>query len=113
MRVLIVEDDPLISSLVSEVVEAMRHQAVVVASGTDAMTILASPETIDVLLADVMMHGISGIELAKRSMAMRPNTSVILTSGYPVESLAIPKHCRFIGKPFALRDLSRLLEDAA
>lgn len=112
MRVLIVEDDPLVSSLVAETVEGMRHQPLVVATSNDALAILTSEETIDIMVADVMMHGMSGIELAKRSRAIRPGMSVILTSGYPAEMLAIPEQCHFIGKPFALSELTRLIEVA-
>lgn len=110
MRVLIVEDDPLVSSLVFNAVEDMQHEPVAVNSSEDAMNILAGKEEIDVLLADVMMHGISGIELAERSKALRPGLSIILTSGYPAEMLEIPEHCLFIAKPFAISELARLIE---
>lgn len=113
MRVLIVEDDPLVSSLMCNAVEAMDHEPVVVASSEAAMDILASAEQVDVLLTDVMLYGISGIELAERSRAMRPATSVILMSGYPADTFTIPAHCHFLGKPFAISDLARLLGTAA
>lgn len=113
MRVLIVEDDPLVSSFMCNAVEAMDHEPVVVASSEAALDILASTEQIDVLLADVMLYGISGIELAEQWMAMRPATSVILTSGYPADMFTIPARCHFLGKPFAISDLALLIETAA
>jgi CheY-like chemotaxis protein len=108
MKILIVEDDPLVREMVCEAMAALDHQTVVAASGDAALTILNS-EHIDILLTDVMIPGMNGIELARQASAIHPDLSVILTSGYSADMLAIPERCGFLAKPFTLDALARLL----
>ena len=62
-------------------------------------------------MADVMMHPMSGIELAQCAQAIRPDLSIVLTSGYPAEMLQLPANCHFMAKPYRLARLHRLLLD--
>src|SRR5690349_4453054 len=80
--VLVVEDDPDVRAMVEACLTAMGCEAVLAASGNEALRILESDPTIELVLTDVMMPGISGITLAKRVMQMRPDIRILLTSAY-------------------------------
>ena len=63
---------------------------------------------IDLLLSDVVMPEMSGVELAKAIKVKRPESRIILTSAYPQGMLVMDSGWRFIPKPFFPQ---RLLEE--
>jgi CheY-like chemotaxis protein len=76
------------------------------ASGRQALDVLERDSTIEVLFTDVMMPGISGITLAKRALAMRPDLHVVLTSAYfQDEAEEFPR----VRKPFHGDELVRAI----
>jgi CheY-like chemotaxis protein len=80
--VLIVDDDPDVRQ---SLIQALEHDGMTVveaASGQEALRILASDPTIRVMLADIMMPGITGITLAERAAGLRPDVKVVLVTGY-------------------------------
>ena len=77
---------------------------IAVANGADAMSKLAGPETsVDVLVTDVIMPNMSGIELAELVMDRYPHVGVVLLSGYTAETLDIERvttrGAMFVAKP--------------
>jgi two-component system cell cycle sensor histidine kinase/response regulator CckA len=74
-------------------------------------------DTIDVVLSDVVMPGMSGAELAGRLAAMRPETRIVLMSGFThvgsTQRLLQPSGARFLAKPFTPSQLLRTIRDAA
>ena len=65
------------------------------------------------LVPDVVMPGMSGVELVERLRANAPRLSVVYTSGYPAEVSAgaalIDSHTAFVQKPFGISDLTRAI----
>ena len=80
--VLVVDDDPDVRETIVNMLEPAGFTVIDAASGRQALDVLERDPTIDILFTDVMMPGISGITLAKKALALRPNLRVVLTSAY-------------------------------
>ncbi len=79
------------------------YRVLVAADAEEGITLAeTAPFPIDMLLTDVVMPGMSGVELARRLRSKRPNLRVLLMSGYPGDDLAgeLRDHQRFLRKPF-------------
>ena len=68
---------------------------------------------VDILLLDVMLPGMTGIDLMKELLAINPTTPVILMSGYAlkesIKDATAPHTAAFIHKPFDISDLNQVL----
>jgi len=113
MRILLVDDDAnCLEDLVS-VLEPAGHQC---HSYTVPEKALASYEkdSYDVVITDMKMPGISGIEVLKRVRALNPGARVIINTGYRDVETAISAvnngAYAFFGKPIDLNDLMETLE---
>ena len=102
--VLVVEDEPVVRDMTTQLLTRSGYEVIAVANGAEAMTRLAEPETsIDVLITDVIMPNISGIELAELVMDRYPLMGVVLLSGYTAETLNLERvtsrGATFVPKP--------------
>lgn len=112
-NVLLVEDDPTCRRLFAMILAEMGCTVITAASGEEALSMLYSEDSCDLVLTDVVMPGMSGIELAKRAHDARPGLPVVLVTGQPdgaqaatdAGALALPK-------PIARERLATLLGDA-
>ena len=80
-RVLVVDDDPSICELIGEGLRASGSQVTSRQSGKDALELLER-EDFDVLLADVCLEGMSGLELCERVLHERPDVCVIVMTAF-------------------------------
>ncbi|MYM24869.1 response regulator [Duganella sp. FT135W] len=113
LRLLVVEDNADARYLVCETLRALGHEVEAVASGEEALPQLAS-QTFDVLFTDVSLPGISGVELARRALAQRPQLALMFASGYGDEltrRLEFP--ARSLQKPYDIEQLQVMLEQIA
>jgi len=110
ITILVVDDDPMVLDTTCEMVGTIAN-VLPALSSTAAIAMLRSDARVDVLMTDVMMHPMSGIELAKRARSIRPGLNVVLTSGYPADMLDLPPNCQFMSKPYRLAGLHRMLLD--
>lgn len=75
--------------------------------GTDALPLLEE-EQFDLLLSDIVMPEMDGIELAQRCAEVSPGTKVMFITGFAAVSLRASReqpHAKVLSKPFHLRDL--------
>jgi nitrogen-specific signal transduction histidine kinase len=87
--VLVVEDEPEIRALACEMLEAQGYRTLAAGSGEEALGLaVRHPGAIDLLLADVVMTGLSGPALAERFAVVRPQARVLFMSGYAGDDLA-------------------------
>ncbi len=80
--ILFVDDDPLIATSTTEMLEDLGHRVIGASSGLHALDILRSEQPLDLMLTDHVMPGMTGIELAAASRQMRPQLPVLLATGY-------------------------------
>ncbi len=101
---LVVEDPNELRALAMRLLQQHGYTVVAAATADEAVQLLGAHASIDVLLTDVVMPGVSGPELAGRLVALRPALKVIYMSGYTEE--AIVQHgvlnpgIAFLHKPF-------------
>jgi signal transduction histidine kinase len=80
--VLIVEDDPAVRVLVSEVLSELGYAFVEAADADGAMPIIQSSQRIDLLISDVGLPGMNGRQLAEIGRQVRPDLKVLFITGY-------------------------------
>ncbi|HVP29096.1 MAG TPA: sigma-54 dependent transcriptional regulator [Myxococcota bacterium] len=115
-RVLVVEDDHALRTAVGTALRHDGHDVELVARGDDARTLLAS-EPFDVVLTDVCLDGLDGIELLRAVKRDCPDTEVIVMTAFAsvesaVEAMQLGAH-HYLRKPFAAEDLSHAVAAAA
>lgn len=81
LRVLLVEDDDDNRELMSEVLESAGHVVMTAASGAEGLRKL-SETSVDVVVTDVGMPGIGGLEVARAAKKIAPTVPVVVVTGY-------------------------------
>jgi two-component system cell cycle response regulator CpdR len=117
IRILLAEDDQVMREYLTRALERSGYAVAAVDRGTAAIPLLAA-ETFDLLLTDIVMPEMDGIELAQRATEMAPGMRVMFITGFAAVTLkageAMP-NARILSKPFHLRELvmevDRLFED--
>ena len=103
--ILVVDDEPLMRSMMSRILEQDGYSVLTAEDGSDALSVFRSHEReIDLLISDVSMPGMDGAELAAELTAKSPGLPVLLMSGF-----CDPERLRFgfefMPKPFSMADL--------
>jgi len=113
--ILLVDDDLLVSTGAVAMLEDLGHMVVTANSGRQALEMLNTSEGVDLVITDHAMPEMTGLELARKIRAVRPELGLILASGYaelPADG------CEELGlfrlpKPFRLDELSAAIIHAA
>ena len=109
--VLVAEDGSELREVIGESLKAFGYKAILAANAEEALRILEDQKRkVHVLLTDVVMPGMSGVELAARALELRPSLEVIFMSGYSPD----PRHralfardgAAFLQKPFTPQELA-------
>jgi PAS domain S-box-containing protein len=113
-KVLIVEDEPDLLSMASELFRNLGYEVLTASNGNDALAILQRSPDIDVLFTDVMMpNGMDGLELARITRASYPDIKILVASGYPPPVLKAKSQSiddfTFMRKPYRLAELAKKL----
>lgn len=106
-RILLAEDDAAMRAYLSRALEAAGYSVVAVDRGTAAIPHL-QVERFDLLLSDIVMPEMDGIELAQRCQELSPTTKVIFITGFAAVSLRANREqpqAKVLSKPFHLKDL--------
>ena len=80
-RILLADDEPATCETVRRALEADGHAVSVMGSGSEALERLEQGENFDVLVSDINMPGIDGIELAHRALQLNSGLRLVLMSG--------------------------------
>jgi PAS domain S-box-containing protein len=110
LRVLLVEDDPEVRSVVGGFLASMACEVIECANGEEALGMLTSDQGIDLLLTDILLGaGVRGIELADAVHTLLPQARVLLMSGYSEELLDEPRDRALLRKPFTRAELRQAI----
>ena len=104
-RILLADDDKGSLDLVRRALELEGHTVVTAEDGSEALA-LVEPGGFDLLVTDVQMPGLDGIEPARRALARFPAIRLVLMSAYPdgldMASALASKGARLVTKPFTI-----------
>jgi CheY-like chemotaxis protein len=115
MRVLLIEDDEIIRSVLSETLDGDGFEVDGLANAEDALILLGAGQVPDVLVTDISLgSGLNGFDLADLARARHPDVEVILISGTTPDlgRRAAGRHERFLQKPFAPEQLAAKIREA-
>ena len=115
--ILLAEDDEAMRLYLERALQNAGFVVDSVDRGTEAVTLLES-KVYDLLLSDIVMPGMDGIELAQRCNRISPSTKVMFITGFAAVTLKANRdqpQARVLSKPFHLKDLvlevARTLDD--
>jgi len=112
-HVLVVDDEGAIRYSISKTLQRVGYQVSSASSGEEALDLM-NDQVFDVVLTDIRMSGVSGVELLSRIKERQPDTVVILMTGYAslstaVEALRLGAHDYLI-KPSSSQDLRQSVQ---
>ncbi len=107
--VLVVEDDANVRQITVSTLESLGFSVREAGSGNEAAAMLQNGSDVQVVLTDVKMPGMTGIELARLVKERWPSINVLLTSGYAEGEDGVDEF-EFIHKPFRASDLASKLQ---
>ena len=105
--ILLAEDDPSMREYLARALERTGYAVVAVEDGPSALRQLTETG-FDLLLTDIVMPEMDGIELAHRAAVLHPGMRVMFITGFAAVTLhndAMPAGAKVLSKPFHLRDL--------
>jgi len=119
LKILLAEDEEAMRTYLARALTNAGYDVQSVDRGTEAVPMLES-EHFDLLLSDIVMPEMDGIELAQRCAEISPRTKVMFITGFAAVSLRASREqpqAKVLSKPFHLRDLvlevERIFEDRA
>ncbi len=115
--ILLVEDEPSVRELVTRVLKQCGYHVLAAKDGFEALSLSASFEaTIDLVLSDAAMPGMTGGETVRRLKEQRPSLKAVFMSGHTDDEIlrrgVALSEVSFLEKPFAREDLARLIREA-
>ncbi len=113
-HVLIVDDEPLIVELNRKILVSLGYQVTSVTSSEKAMELFRSrKDDFDLLITDLTMPGLTGIELTKGILKIRPDLPVILCTGFSEQANAERARdcgiCEYLHKPVTIKSMATIV----
>jgi DNA-binding NtrC family response regulator len=106
--ILVVDDDQMVVRAITAALALADYQVVVAHDGAAGLeTFLANPYAIDLVLSDMMMPFLNGIEMAEKIKEVRPSAPIVLMSGHS-DAVNKPNY-PLLRKPFLTEDLIRMV----
>ena len=114
--ILLVEDDVAVRVAVRRVLERRGYRVLEAPNADEALAVAAQPdEVIDLVLSDMVMPGMSGLELRQRLRELRPALGVLLMSGYSEEAItrlgSVESSGPLLEKPFTVQGILDKVHD--
>jgi CheY-like chemotaxis protein len=113
--ILIVDDESMVLEIGTEMVSKMGYRTLAAQNGEEAVALFREQASeIDLVILDLIMPGVSGVDTYDRLKAVNPEVKVLVASGYSIDSQAralMDKGCNgFIQKPYSLETLSKKID---
>lgn len=113
--VLLVDDNDMVRELTGAMLERAGYDVRAAAGPVEALDLADSSRRVDLLVTDVVMPGMNGIELADRLVERHPEAKVLFTSGHADDRIltpgGVPDGAAFLGKPFTMAELIETTQD--
>jgi two-component system, cell cycle response regulator CpdR len=107
-HILLAEDDESLRKFLAQALVRAGHDVIDFGDGSEAWECLKG-DTFDLLLTDIVMPGMDGIELAKRAAEMNTALKIMFITGFAAVALhpssQAPKQAKVLSKPFHLREI--------
>lgn len=107
IKILLAEDDRSMREYLARALERVGYAVTAVGCGTEAMPLLHA-ESFDLLLTDIVMPEMDGIELAQKASVVDPSIRVMFITGFAAVALQSGRtapEAKMLSKPFHLKDL--------
>jgi len=108
VKLMVVDDDPEVRVVVAEFLEDFGYQVIQASSAAQALELLAATPNLRMIITDIRMPDMSGIELADAATQRHSDLKIILISGYFVSQNV---DWRFLRKPFRMRELEAAVRE--
>jgi two-component system cell cycle response regulator CpdR len=106
-RILLAEDDDSLRGFLARALERAGYEVTACADGEEAASIL--DQDWDLLLTDIVMPGMDGIEVARQAAAIHPGLRIMFITGFAAVALAAgdqgPPGAKVLSKPIHLREI--------
>jgi len=121
MRILLVEDEPVIQELIVAILSPEGHEVETLDNGDQALRAYSDRKcSYELVLTGVGHPGMDGVELAAKIRQLNPSQRIAFQTGNATDSAVLDKRKRYgvmdiptIGKPFSKGQLLQLIESAA
>jgi CheY-like chemotaxis protein len=113
LHVLLVEDEPLVNVMMSEILTDAGFEVCAVYDAREAVSHLTNDASFDVMFTDIHMPGMNGAELAKLAHELRPNMEIVYTSGGVLAPGEKVPGSTFVPKPYRPDAVCALLSRVA
>jgi CheY-like chemotaxis protein len=115
LRILLVDDDPLIRTLGRELLSSLGYEVEMAADGMEVLERCGLGQLPDLVILDFHLPGMDGLEVARRLKALYPGVRVLAASGFfsaqDAADLKDAGAAGFISKPFRLAELQARIEE--
>jgi CheY-like chemotaxis protein len=116
-RLLLVDDEELITDMFDTILTRLGYQVMVFNDSLEALAFITQDSTaFDLLVTDMSMPNLTGLELVQKTLAVRPDLPVILCTGFnqmldKKEAKALGIHS-YLEKPVSVKDLTEAIRQA-
>jgi two-component system, cell cycle response regulator CpdR len=112
LRILYVEDNPLVREVTAELLAQEEREVSAVATAEDALARFKE-RRFDMVITDISLPVMSGLDLARNILALDPSVPIIIASGYALTSVVqnLGRNVRTIVKPFEADQIDSLIND--
>jgi two-component system, cell cycle response regulator CpdR len=111
-RILYVEDNPLVREVTSELLAQEERKVVALGTAEEALNAFKA-DPFDVVITDISLPAMSGLDLARNILTLKPSAPIIIASGYALTSVVqnLGPNVRTIVKPFEVDQIDSLIID--
>jgi CheY-like chemotaxis protein len=103
-RILVVEDEPVVREVTTQILEGMGYRVVCAGDATEAMAVVEAGEHLDMIVTDVGLPGINGVQLVEQVLRRRPGIKILFVTGYGqngiIDGADLPAGAGLLNKPF-------------
>ncbi len=114
--ILLVEDDPSVLALTASALRELGYSVLETRHGKDAIDILKSGRSLDLMLTDVVMPEMNGRSLAEQASELRPDMKVLFMTGFTKNAIVhngvLDPGVHLLAKPFTIEELSAKVREA-